>query len=195
LTGGDTSERSILIMLVANLLYIYLDFSAYCDLAIGAARAGGRRLPENFDWPLVRSGLRRYWRHWHMTLSQWVMRRVYFPAFLASHSTALALFASMLTIGLWHAPTISWSFWALHHSLAMAVEARVSPGSPPESPRPQGPVARVRTGARHLVGMGFMLAWVSLGHSFTLFAAPRLALETYGRALAAPFVIVWRMFA
>lgn len=193
LTGTGDPHKSVLIMLVANLLYVYLDFSAYCDLAIGAARAGGRRLPENFNWPLVRGGLRRYWRHWHMTLSQWVMRRVYFPAFLASHSTTLALIASMLTIGLWHAPTISWTLWALHHSLAMAAEGRINP-DPPSGEAQSGSLAvGLAAAGRHFVGMIFMLGWVSLGHAFTLFAAPRVAIETYLAALSAPFIILWRL--
>jgi D-alanyl-lipoteichoic acid acyltransferase DltB (MBOAT superfamily) len=193
LTGTGDPQKSVLIMLVANLLYVYLDFSAYCDLAIGAARAGGRRLPENFNWPLVRGGLRRYWRHWHMTLSQWVMRRVYFPAFLASHSTTLALIASMLTIGLWHAPTISWTLWALHHSLAMAAEGRINPDPPSGEAQPGSLAMRVTAAGRHFVGMIFMLGWVSLGHAFTLFAAPRVAIETYLAALSAPFIILWRL--
>jgi alginate O-acetyltransferase complex protein AlgI len=193
LTGTGDPQKSVLIMLVANLLYVYLDFSAYCDLAIGAARAGGRRLPENFNWPLVRGGLRRYWRHWHMTLSQWVMRRVYFPAFLASHSTTLALIASMLTIGLWHAPTISWTLWALHHSLAMAAEGRINPDPPSGEAQPGSLAMRVAAAGRHFVGMIFMLGWVSLGHAFTLFAAPRVAIETYLAALSAPFIILWRL--
>lgn len=195
LSGAGDPQRSVLIMLAANLLYVYLDFSAYCDLAIGAARAGGRRLPENFDWPLVRGGLRRYWRHWHMTLSQWVMRRVYFPAFLTSHSTTLALIASMLTIGLWHAPTVSWTLWALHHSLAMAAEGRLFPTPAGERPAPASLLQGLGAGGRHLVGMGLMLGWVSLGHSFTLFANPRMALETYAVALTAPFGILWRLMS
>ena len=193
LTGAGDPQQSVLIMLVGNLLYIYLDFSAYCDLAIGAARAGGRRLPENFNWPLVRSGLRKYWRHWHMTLSQWVMRRVYLPAFLGSHSTTLALVASMLTIGLWHAPTVSWTLWALHHSLAMAAEGRINPNQGPGGAPTVGLAARATTAGRHLVGMSLMLGWVSLGHAFTLFAAPRVAIETYLAGLSAPFIILWRL--
>ena len=128
-----------------------------------------------------------------MTLSQWVMRRVYFPAFLASHSTTLALVASMLTIGLWHAPTVSWTLWALHHSLAMAAEGRVNPNPAPGAAQMEGLTARAAAAGRHLIGMGFMLGWVSLGHAFTLFAAPRVAIETYLAGLSAPFIILWRL--
>jgi|GEM_PF-995814 len=195
LTGAGDPSRSVLIMLVANLLYIYLDFSAYCDLAIGAARAGGRRIPENFDWPLVRSGVRKYWRHWHMTLSQWVMRRVYFPAFLASHSTTLALTASMLVIGLWHAPSIPWALWALHHSLAMAAEGKLFPDNRAQPSLPLAtPFGVIASSGRYLTGMVFMLGWVALGHSFTLFASPQAAIQSYVAGLTAPFLLLAGLF-
>lgn len=182
LTGEGDPYRAAVIMLSANLLYVYLDFSAYCDLAIGAARAGGRRIPENFDWPLIRNGLRAYWRHWHMTLSQWVMRRVYFPAQLSSRSATLSLFASMLVIGLWHSPSLPWSLWAAHHSLAMAAEGRIMPNGP-ENFAASVPM-RTLIG---ILGPILTFAWVALGHSFTLFASTRTAIEVYFYALSAPF--------
>src|SRR5262249_51398477 len=38
-------------------LRILLDFSGYSDLAIGFARMHGVRLPENFNWPYLATGL------------------------------------------------------------------------------------------------------------------------------------------
>jgi alginate O-acetyltransferase complex protein AlgI len=58
-------------MLFRQLLYVYLDFTGYTDLALGTGRALGWWLPENFNLPLVRSNLQRFWRSWHMTLSNW----------------------------------------------------------------------------------------------------------------------------
>jgi alginate O-acetyltransferase complex protein AlgI len=82
-------------MLLGQLLYIYLDFSGYTDLALGTGGALGWGLPENFNWPLTKSNLQRYRQSWHMTLSNWVMRRVYFPAFMESRSPILAAVAVM----------------------------------------------------------------------------------------------------
>lgn len=190
LSGTGDLDVSAVTMLFGNLLYIYLDFSAYCDLAIGSARTGGRRLPENFDWPLLRSGVRAYWRHWHMTLSQWVMRRVYFPAFLTSRSSVLATMAAMFVIGMWHAPTVCWAFWALHHSLMLVTEGKLFPNI--RTPRAAHPSLYLQLSKvfKYLVGLIFMLFWVSLGHSFTLFSDPKIALICYFEALRFPYHLI-----
>jgi hypothetical protein len=112
------SARVVWPILLGQLLYIYLDFSGYTDLALGTGRALGWRLPENFNWPLAKSNLQRYWQSWHMTLSNWVMRRVYFPAFMQSRSPILAAVCAMLAIGVWHQPDFA---WALHHGIGLGV--------------------------------------------------------------------------
>lgn len=171
----------ILAMLVLTFIYVYLDFSAYSDMAVGSGRAMGRRVPENFDWPLLRSGLRSYWRCWHMSLSSWVMRRVYLPAFLQCRSGALATFAAMLTIGVWHLPSLSWILWAVHHSLALVAEARVSERLP--AVVASVPSETARRGLQ-VFAIGFTWLWVSLGHSFTIFSDVDFALRIYGKALS-----------
>ena len=188
LDGGSTSTAFHAgLMLVLNTLYVYLDFSAYCDLAIGSARAGGHRLPENFNWPLLQTSMRRFWQRWHMTLTTWVMRRVYFPTFLYSRSAALSMFASMLVIGMWHAPILSWSMWAMHHTAILALESRVVANDPLHGRRQDAPATRTWNIAKGVAGAAFVWAWVSLGHSFTLFSNPGLALKCYFRVLSAPF--------
>lgn len=188
---GDT-PLYVAAMLLANTLYVYLDFSAYCDLAIGSGRAAGYRIPENFDWPLLRSSLRRFWQHWHMTLTNWVMRRLYFPAFLSSRSTFLSMLASMLVIGFWHSPTLTWAMWAFHHAGAMSVEAQLFSVSALKSR--VGKAARPWPAARgtltYIGGVAFVWLWVSLGQSFTMFSAPLTALECYATALMAPIELV-----
>lgn len=180
LTGGwDAHPAGVLLMLGVNTAYVYLDFSAYCDMAIGAGRAGGRRIPENFDWPLLRSGIREFWRHWHVTLSQWVMRRVYLPAFLQTRSVPLAMTICMLVIGLWHALNVPWVLWAFHHASAMATEARLGA-------RPPGWWMRISNPVRYFLGCLFIWAWVSLGHSFTMFASLEAATRSYLIAWSAP---------
>jgi alginate O-acetyltransferase complex protein AlgI len=157
-------------MLFGQLLYIYLDFSGYTDLALGTGRALGWRLPENFNWPLVRSNLRRYWQSWHMTLSNWVMRRVYFPAFIESRSPFLAGICAMLTIGVWHQPNFGWTAWALHHGIGLGATIKFL-----DVAFRQGsalarfaslPAGRIAT---QLVGWALTMSWVALGMSYTLF--------------------------
>jgi D-alanyl-lipoteichoic acid acyltransferase DltB (MBOAT superfamily) len=157
-------------MLFGQLLYIYFDFTGYTDLALGTGRALGWRLPENFNWPLARSNLRRYWQSWHMTLSNWVMRRIYFPAFIESRSTMLAAFCAMLTIGAWHQPGFGWIAWALHHGIGLGATIKFL-----DAAFGKGgwlarfafvPVGRI---TMQVFGWAFTMSWVALGMSYTLF--------------------------
>jgi alginate O-acetyltransferase complex protein AlgI len=164
------NARVVWPMLFGQLLYIYLDFTGYTDLALGTGRALGWRLPENFNWPLVRSNLRRYWQSWHMTLSNWVMRRVYFPAYMDSRSPILAALCAMLTIGVWHQPNFGWTAWALHHGIGLGVtikflEVAFREGSP-LARFDDLPMGRV---AVQFFGWALTMSWVALGLSYTLF--------------------------
>ena len=164
------NARVIWPMLLGQLLYIYLDFSGYTDLALGTGRALGWRLPENFNWPLAKSNLQRYWQSWHMTLSNWVMRRVYFPAFMESRSPILAAVCAMLAIGVWHQPDFAWTAWALHHGIGLGVTIKCRDVGFREG----GILARCASTPRGRVTMGllgwaFTVSWVALGLSYTLF--------------------------
>jgi alginate O-acetyltransferase complex protein AlgI len=164
------SARVVWPMLLGQLLYIYLDFSGYTDLALGTGRALGWRLPENFNWPLAKSNLQRYWQSWHMTLSNWVMRRVYFPAFMQSRSPILAAVCAMLAIGVWHQPDLAWTAWALHHGIGLGVTIKCRDVGFREGGIlacwASAPRGRVTMG---LLGWAFTVSWVALGLSYTLF--------------------------
>jgi D-alanyl-lipoteichoic acid acyltransferase DltB (MBOAT superfamily) len=125
-----------------------------------------------------------------MTLTRWVMRRVYFPAFISSRSVTLSMFVAMMVIGIWHAIGLPWVLWAVHHSLAMAAEARMFPGTTATAETK----GRVRKGLMRVGGTMFVWAWVSLGHSFTLFASPMIAIRCYLTAAMLPFDLAMRLF-
>ncbi len=164
------NARVVWPMLFGQLLYIYLDFSGYTDLALGTGRALGWRLPENFNWPLIRSNLRRYWQSWHMTLSNWVMRRVYFPAYIECRSSIVAAVCAMLTIGVWHQPNFGWTAWALHHGIGLGVTIKfldVAFGEKGALVRfASHPSGRITT---QVLGWALTMSWVALGMSYTLF--------------------------
>ena len=58
-------------------LQIYLDFSAYSDIAIGSAALLGFDLPENFRTPYRSANLQEFWRRWHISLSTWLRDYLY----------------------------------------------------------------------------------------------------------------------
>src|ERR1022692_1679208 len=50
-------------------LQLFLDFAGYSHIAIGAARALGFTLPENFARPFQSTSPSIFWTRWHMSLS------------------------------------------------------------------------------------------------------------------------------
>jgi alginate O-acetyltransferase complex protein AlgI len=92
---------------------IYLDFSAYSEIALGLGFLFGLRLAINFRQPyLVRNPL-AFWRHWHITLSQWIRDYLYIPLG-GGHGSGLRQFSVLVLVmalaGLWHGP--NWTFIA-----------------------------------------------------------------------------------
>ena len=115
--------------LVAAGVWLYLNFSAFTDLAIGLARLFGLRVPENFNNPYAARNLTDFWRRWHITLGDWLRINVFNPAIRRfganGASQALAATASvlltMLVCGLWHRTTLPFIVWGLMHGAGLAV--------------------------------------------------------------------------
>lgn len=116
---SSATGEQIMLFAVAGLLYAYVDFSAYSDMAIGLSRLLGYKVRENFNFPILAVNIREYWKRWHMSLSEWSFRNIYFPLMIQTRNTYIPVFATMLTIGLWHAYSLSWFSWAAHHATGM----------------------------------------------------------------------------
>jgi len=108
------------------LLYIriYMDFSAYSDMAIGLARLWGVRVPENFSFPFVATSPSAFWRRWHISLSTWIRDYVYIPLGGARGSQvrrALNLALAMALCGLWHGSAWHFVLWGIFHGVLLIV--------------------------------------------------------------------------
>ena len=64
---------------LAYMLQIYLDFSAYSDMAIGMGLMCGFHYKENFNYPYVANSITDFWRRWHISLSTFFRDYVYIP--------------------------------------------------------------------------------------------------------------------
>jgi alginate O-acetyltransferase complex protein AlgI len=105
-------------------LQLYLDFSAYVDIARGSAKLLGLELPHNFNAPYLSTSIADFWRRWHMTLGDWLRNYLYFPLGGSRQGllrTCLNLLLVMLVAGFWH--DASWGFiaWGAIHGLALAL--------------------------------------------------------------------------
>ncbi len=111
--------------LLAFMLQIYFDFSAYSDMAIGLGRLFGFEIPENFRYPYAARSVRDFWRRWHISLSQWFRDYVYIPLGgnrKGSLRTALHLLTVFLLCGLWHGASWTFVLWGLLHGLLLSLE-------------------------------------------------------------------------
>jgi D-alanyl-lipoteichoic acid acyltransferase DltB (MBOAT superfamily) len=124
---GHPYQSSGPLLILATVFYafqIYMDFSAYTDIARGAAAMLGFNLSLNFNRPYSSKSVKEFWTRWHMTLSSWLRDYVFLPSayFLsgkmkkekyAGLSTenlvySAAIILTFFICGIWHG--LGWNF-------------------------------------------------------------------------------------
>ena len=97
---------------------IYCDFSAYSDIAKGAAQVMGFRLIDNFRQPYFASSISDFWRRWHISLSTWFRDYLYIPLGgnrCSSLKKYRNLMITFLVSGLWHGASWNYILWGGVH--------------------------------------------------------------------------------
>lgn len=110
--------------LFAYTFQLYFDFSGYSDMAIGAARIFGMKLPLNFHSPYQAVSISDFWRRWHMTLSRFLRDYLYIGLGgnrRGSFRRYLNLFLTMALGGLWHGAAWTFVLWGAAHGLMLVV--------------------------------------------------------------------------
>lgn len=107
--------------MVISYLIMYMDFSAYSDIAIGTSRLFGLRIMENFNFPIIAKSISDYWKRWHVSLSTWCQTYVYMPVIGLTRNPYIAAYASFLVMGLWHAGTFGRICWGAYHATGVAI--------------------------------------------------------------------------
>lgn len=112
-------------------VWVYLDFSAYSDIAVGIGRLLGVPAPENFDNPLAARNIIVFWERWHISLSQFIRRNLFIPLYLAGMRRTdgrcpLLLASGAFTVaflfcGLWHGITLRFFLWGAMHAGALVI--------------------------------------------------------------------------
>ena len=106
-------------------LQIYLDFSAYSDMAIGMGLMVGFHYRENFDHPYISTSVSEFWRRWHISLGSFFRDYVYIPLGgnrCGSMRTTLNLLLTWLLTGLWHGASWNYVLWGLYFFVFIALE-------------------------------------------------------------------------
>jgi D-alanyl-lipoteichoic acid acyltransferase DltB (MBOAT superfamily) len=112
-------------------LYLYLNFSGYCDMAIGSAGLLGICVLENFDRPFRARNIQEFWTRWHITLSNYMRDMVFSPLSLmlsrklgpafTTHAVAAASFIVFLLMGAWHGLSGHFLVYGSLHGLGMVM--------------------------------------------------------------------------
>ncbi len=110
------SPLEVWAFLFLTYVIVYLDFSAYSDIAIGISRLFGFRIMENFNFPFIASNISNFWKRWHMSLSGWCQTYVYMPMIGLTRNPYLATYSSFLVMGLWHSGSWVRVGWGVYHA-------------------------------------------------------------------------------
>lgn len=125
---AELSGRSVVGMWFGVLFYmlqIYLDFSAYSDMAIGMGLMTGFHFKENFRHPYIAKSVTDFWRRWHISLSTFFRDYVYIPLGgnrKGKARTYINLIIVWLLTGLWHGASWNFVLWGLYFCVFLIIE-------------------------------------------------------------------------
>ena len=121
--ASATSGDLFLIMLFYS-FEIFFDFSGYSDMATGISKMVNITLPINFDSPYKAGSIIEFWKRWHMSLTAFFRKYVYFPLG-GSRKGNVRTYGNILLVfilsGLWHGANWTFILWgAIHGVLSIA---------------------------------------------------------------------------
>lgn len=107
------------------MLQIYLDFSAYSDMAIGMGRMVGFHYLENFNYPYIARSVQDFWRRWHISLSTFFRDYVYIPLG-GSRCETWKIVRNMAVVwfltGMWHGASWNYILWGVYYLAFLLLE-------------------------------------------------------------------------
>ena len=116
------------VLLFCYLIQLYLDFSAYTDIALSVSRLLGFSVNPNFRAPFLSRSISEFWRRWHMGLSHWLSDYLFTPLQLKLRgmgvwASVIAAFVTLTVSGLWH--RVSWNYvaWGLVTAFFISMDA------------------------------------------------------------------------
>ncbi|MCD8299854.1 MAG: MBOAT family protein [Clostridiales bacterium] len=107
------------------MLEIYLDFSAYSDMAIGMGLMIGFHYRENFNYPYISRSITDFWRRWHISLSSFFRDYVYIPLGgnrVGRYRLIFNLLVVWFLTGLWHGASWNDILWGLYFFAFLVLE-------------------------------------------------------------------------
>ncbi len=92
------------------MLQIYLEFSAYSDIAIGTGLMFGFRYKENFSYPYTASSLTGFCKSWNIYLGEFFKNYIYIPIGGSRNGKirlTISIFAACMLTALWYGASLN----------------------------------------------------------------------------------------
>ncbi|WP_338699187.1 MULTISPECIES: MBOAT family O-acyltransferase [unclassified Bradyrhizobium] len=132
---ANTATSVLWIAALLQLFLIWLDFSGYCDIAIGIASLMGIRIRENFNRPFSSVNIKEFWERWHISMSSLMRDYIFTPICKVILSRTrrtmhwplitAAYCMIMILIALWHGTALGFFVFGLLHGLVLvAIQVR-----------------------------------------------------------------------
>ncbi|MFH1747953.1 MAG: MBOAT family O-acyltransferase [Planctomycetota bacterium] len=107
-----------------QVLFLYLVFSGYCDIAIGMSRIIGYRVVENFKRPWMARSLTDMWRRWHISLSFILRDYIFLPLTKKRWNSVATVLVTFFVCGVWHNLSMNYAAWGLLMGLMVWINQR-----------------------------------------------------------------------
>ena len=128
--GHPHQKIELVIAMFSYTLYLYCNFSGFCDMVVGISGLLGIDVMENFNAPFASRNLQDFWANWHISLSMWLRGTMFTPMMKAlirkfgpkstNHATAFSICAVFVVIGMWHGVGINFALFGLSQGLGLA---------------------------------------------------------------------------
>jgi len=121
----------LIIFAYISVIHLYLNFSGYCDLAIGISNLFCINIPENFNHPLSARNLQIFWQRWHITLSNWLKMYIFMPLSKKMFGIKalsnrvhviqpLGIFITFSVMGAWHGLEVNYLVYGLFQGFGLS---------------------------------------------------------------------------
>ena len=123
--GSELGMAEAWLCSIAYTFQIYLDFSGYCDMAAGVSKMLNLDIPKNFNSPYKAESIGDFWKRWHISLTSFLRKYIYFP--LGGNRkgrarTYINMMIIFLVSGFWHGANWTFIIWGALHGILMIIE-------------------------------------------------------------------------
>lgn len=123
-SGTQTTGMPVLLAVIFFSFQLYIDFSAYSQIAIGTARLLGFELVVNFRRPYLSKSFSGFWDRWHISLSKWMCDYIFIPLG-GSREGKWKTWRNLLIVfavsGLWHGASWNFVIWGVLNGLFLVM--------------------------------------------------------------------------